>query len=84
MSLYAIFSGKSLNKPVPSFESLNFSKHLICTTSDLKKANDIFDKESLSNLKWAQLVCLSTNKIISSSVSYDILKPVSYLFDTDD
>ena len=77
MSLYAIFSGKSMNKPMPSFGSLKFSKYLITTTSDLKEANHIFDdvfKERRS--LWLQLVCLNSNEVIRSCISYDISKPV--------
>lgn len=78
MSLYAIFSGKSRNKPMPVFGSLHFTNYLICTTSDLEKANNIFNEESKLHFKWVQMVCLFSNKVLSSCISYNISKPIIF------
>lgn len=80
MSLYALFSGKSNNKPMPAHVPTN----LVCVLSNLDEAKKAFDKLTETAFIWAKLICLSTDDIIMSSISYDISKPVDTGYHSDD
>jgi hypothetical protein len=72
MSLYAVFSGKSNNRLMPTHDQTN----LVCVSNNLNEAKKTFYKLTETVFIWAKLVCLSTDDIIMSSISYDISKPV--------
>ena len=72
MSLYALFSGKSNNKPMPSHDPTN----MVCVLNDLNEAKLAFTKLTETEFVWAKLICLSTDEIIMSFISYNISKPV--------
>ena len=80
MSLYALFSGKSNNKPMPTHDPTN----LVCVLNDLDEAKVAFTKLTETAFIWAKLICLSTDNIIMSSISYDISKSVETGYYSDD
>jgi len=80
MSLYAVFSGKSNNKPMPTHDPTN----LVCVLNDLDEAKVAFTKLTETAFVWAKLICLSTDDIIMSSNSYDISKLVDTGYHSDD
>ena len=73
MSLYAVFSGKSNNKPMPRTHD---PTNLVCVLNDLNEAKVAFTKRTETAFIWVKLICLSTDDIIMSSISYNISKPV--------
>jgi len=81
MSLFALFSGKSNNKPIPKY---NYSHNLVCMLNDLDEAKTLFTKLTETPFVWVKLVCLSTDYVIMSSISYDFLKPVDTGYYSDD
>jgi len=80
MSLYALFSGKSNNKPMPAHDPTN----LVCVLNDLNEAKVAFTQLTETAFIWAKLICLSTDDIIMSSISYDISRPVDTGYHSDD
>jgi hypothetical protein len=81
MSLFAIFSGKSKNKPIPNY---NNPKNLVCLLNDLDEAKTRFTELTETPFVWVKLVCLSTDYVIMSSISYDYLKPVDTGYYSED
>lgn len=81
MSLYAVFSGKSNNKPMPIY---NHPNELIRILNDLDEATKFFTKLTETAFIWAKLICLSTDDVIMSSISYDVSKPVDTGYHSDD
>ena len=81
MSLYAIFSGKSNNEPMPR---RYYQDNLVCVLNNLNEAETAFTKLVETRFVWAKLVCLSTNCILMSSISYDISKRVDTGYHSDD
>ena len=81
MSLFALFSGKSNNKPIPNY---NCPNNLVRMLNDLDEAKTLYSELTETPFIWVKLVCLFTDEVIMSSNSYDISKPVDTGYYSDD
>jgi hypothetical protein len=72
---FAIYSGSTIDSYPPKFYWKNQKyKNLVGYAKKLKEAKKMFEKATLGENKWAQIVCLTTFDIIESQIAFDINK----------
>ncbi len=75
---FVIYSGSTTNSKPPHsyFVIKKKNKNLFGYAKTIEEAKQQFNLANLEYAKWAQIVCLTTLKIIETQETFDIHKPI--------